>query len=105
MLINLLGGKTYTLLRNLTVNANSYAELTTLLKNHLSPKPLTIAERFCFHKRSQHERETVAQYLAGLRKLAEHCNFDAILNDSLSDRFICGLKDENIQKEYYQRLT
>lgn len=62
--------KTYTLLRNLTAPAKpslkSYAELTTLLKIHLSLKPLTISERFPFHERSQLEWKTVTQYLAEL---------------------------------------
>lgn len=101
-LLTLLGGKTYSLLRNLTApdkpSTKSYEDLVTLLRNHLTPKPLIIAERFRFHKRSQHDGETVTQYLAELRKLAEYCDFGANLNDSLRDRFVCGLKAENIQK-------
>lgn len=34
-----------------------------------------------------------------LRKLSEHCSFGATLNDSLRDRFVCGLKNESIQKK------
>lgn len=101
-LLTLLGGKTYSLLRNLTApdkpSTKNYEDLTALLKNHLSPKPLIIAERFRFHKRNQHEGETATQYVAELRKLAEYCNFGNNLNDSLRDRFVCGLKAENIQK-------
>lgn len=101
-LLTLLGGKTYSLLRNLTApdkpSTKTYEDLVTLLRNHLTPKPLIIAERFRFHKRSQHDGETVTQYLAELRKLAEYCDFGANLNDSLRDRFVCGLKAENIQK-------
>ena len=37
-------------------------------------------------------------YIAELRKLARYCKFDAQLNDSLRDRFVCGLRYENIQK-------
>ncbi|XP_053380122.1 uncharacterized protein LOC123556154 [Mercenaria mercenaria] len=36
--------------------------------------------------------------MATLRKLFEHCEFGNILNDTLRDRFVCGLKDENTQK-------
>ena len=101
-LLTLLGGKTYSLLRNLTSpdkpSAKDYATLVKLLKDHLSPKPLTIAERFRFHKRNQREGETVTQYIAEVRKLAEFCSFGTNLNDSLRDRFVCGLKAENIQK-------
>ena len=101
-LLTLLGGKTYSLLRNLTSpdkpSTKGYADLVKLLKDHLSPKPLVIAERFRFHKRNQREGETVTQYIAELRKLAEFCKFGANLNDSLRDRLVCGLKAENIQK-------
>ena len=69
--------KTYSLLRNLTSpnkpSEKDYATLVKLLKDHLSPKPLIIAERFRFHKRNQREGETVTQYIAELRKLAEFC--------------------------------
>ena len=101
-LLTLLGGKTYSLLRNLTSpnkpSEKDYATLVKLLKDHLSPKPLIIAERFRFHKRNQREGETVTQYIAELRKLAEFCEFGTNLNDSLRDRFVCGIRAENIQK-------
>ena len=46
-LLAIMGGKTYGLLRNLTMPENpstkSYDEIVKLLKDHLSPKPLVIA--------------------------------------------------------------
>ena len=41
-----------------------YSELEKVMKDHLKPKPLIIAERFKFHRQNQREGETVAQYLA-----------------------------------------
>lgn len=39
-------------------------------------------------------------YVAALRKLSEHCLFDeAILDDMLLDRLVCGLRNEHIQKK------
>ncbi|XP_069103892.1 uncharacterized protein [Argopecten irradians] len=91
-LLSLMGGPTYTLLRGLTAPAKpsdkTYDELVNLLKNHLSPKPLAIAERFRFHKRDQKEGESIREYLAAIRKLAEHCEFAATLNDALRDRLV-----------------
>ncbi|CAC5423728.1 Uncharacterized protein K02A2.6 [Mytilus coruscus] len=56
-LLALLGGKTYGLLRNLTLPdkpaAKSYDDIVKLLKDHLSPKLLIVAERFRFYKRYQ----------------------------------------------------
>ncbi|XP_028416384.1 uncharacterized protein K02A2.6-like [Dendronephthya gigantea] len=69
-----------------------------ILKEHLSPKPLLIAERFRFHKRDQRENENIHIYVAEIRKLSEHCEFGTALNDSLRDRLVCGLRNEAIQK-------
>lgn len=69
------------------------------LTAHFSPKPLVIAERFRFHGRSQEEGESVVMFVAALRKLAEHCAFGDVLNDSLRDRLVCCLKNEGIQKK------
>lgn len=102
-LLAIMGGKTYSLLRNLTTPTDpatmDFANIVTLLENHLSPKPLVIAERFRFHKRDQKEGETIPAYVAEKRKLSEHCSFDANLNDALRDRLVCGIRNENIQKK------
>ena len=102
LLLAMMGGKTYSLLRNLTTPddpaTKGLDDIVKLLENHLSPKPLVIAERFRFHKRDQHEGESVTVYVAELRKLSEHCDFKATLGDALRDRLVCGIKNENIQK-------
>ena len=66
--------------------------------NHFSPKPLLIAEQFRFHKQDQREDENINTYVAEIKKLSEHCEFGTVLNDSLRDRFVCGLHNESIQK-------
>lgn len=72
-MLSVVGAKTYSLIRNLASpdkpGEKSYAELRTLVKNHLQPKPLVIAERFKFHQHKQGEGESVSQYLAELHKL------------------------------------
>ena len=49
-LLRLVGGKTYSLLRDLRAPAKpankTFAQLTEILGKHLSPKPRLIAERF-----------------------------------------------------------
>ena len=96
-LLAMMGGKTYSLLRNLTTPddpaTKGLDDIVKLLENHLSPKPLVIAERFRFHKRDQHEGESVTVYVAELRKLSEHCDFKATLGDALRDRLVCGIKN------------
>ena len=60
---------------------------------------MSIAERFRFHKRKQLEGESISDYVAVLRKLAEHCDFGDRLTDDLRDRRVCGMRHENIQNK------
>ena len=105
-LLAIMGGKTYSLLRNLTMPAEpstkTYDEIVTLLNDHLLPKPLVIAERFRFHKRDQKEGETITVYVAELRKLTEHCKLRGALNDALRDRLVCGIKMKIYRKSFSQ---
>ena len=97
-----IGGKAYTLLRNLLAPAKpaekSFDILVKVMKDHLKPKLLVMAESFKFHHRSQHEGETVAQYLAELWKFSEQCDFKEYLEEALRDRLVCGLQSEVIQR-------
>ena len=67
-------------------------------KTHYSPKPLIIAERFRFHKRNQEEGESISQFVAVLKQLSEHCEFEHFLNDTIRDRLVCGMRSGAIQK-------
>lgn len=97
-----IGAKTYGLLKNI-VAPTKPADLTCEqilqhLNRHLCPKPSVIAERFRFHKREQRSNRTDRIYVAELRKLSIHCNFGETLNDTIRDRFVCGIKNESVQK-------
>ena len=100
--LTVIGTKAYSLLRNLLAptkpDERSYSQLVEVMKQHLDPKPLVIAERFRFHRRTQKEGESVAQYLAELRKLSERCAFRDYLDEALRDRLVCGLQSEAIQR-------
>ncbi|VDI51046.1 Hypothetical predicted protein [Mytilus galloprovincialis] len=71
-LLSLIGGKTYALLRNLTTpdkpKDKSYDDIVKVLKEHLSPAPLVIAERFRFHKRDQKSGESINDPSINIRK-------------------------------------
>ncbi len=100
--LSAIGGKTYTLLRNLLAPAvlkeKTLDEIITALKQHFEPKPIVIAERFHFHRRNQVVGESVADFVAELRRLATHCEFQTYLDEALRDRFVCGLRSEAAQK-------
>ena len=102
-LLSLIGPTTYQILRDLTApdlpKDKTFDQLCTKLSTHFNPKPLVIAERFRFHKRDQKPDESINDYNVSLRKLSEHCKFGTNLNDTLRDRFVCGLKSETMQKK------
>ena len=81
--MTVVGAKTYALLSNFVAPTKladkSYHELKEVLRAHLKPKPLIIAERFRFHRRNQGENESIYQYMAELRRLADRCEFGAYL--------------------------
>jgi len=101
-LLSLIGSKTYGLLRSLTApekpSTKTFDDIVEILKRHLSPKPLVIAERFRFHKRDQRDGESISAFIAEIRKLSEHCEFGSSLDATLRDRLVCGLRNEAIQK-------
>ncbi|GBN40060.1 hypothetical protein AVEN_1142-1 [Araneus ventricosus] len=101
-MITLLSAKTYALLRNLVEPVKpedkSFQELIAILAKQLNPKPLVILERFRFHQWNQTEGKSMAEFCAQLKKLATNCEFGQFLNDSLRERFVCGLRSEAIQK-------
>jgi hypothetical protein len=102
ILLSVCGASTYQLVRNLVApnkpSDRSFAEIVKLVKDHHHPPPSVIVERFNFNSRYQREGETVAQFVAQLRKLSEHCQHDATLDDMLRDRLVCGLRDSKLQR-------
>ena len=105
ILLSSIGAKMYELLRSLTVlkapKEKSLKDLKTILKSHFEPAPIVIAERYRFHRRQQAEGESIAEYMAELRRLTTHCKFENTvdyLEESLRDRFVCGLRTESTRK-------
>ena len=98
LFLNAIDAKTYSLLRDLlspdVLTTKTFKQLTDALTGHFEPKPLVIAERYYFYQGSQKANESVQEYLAELRKLAQHCAFGEFLNDALRDRFVCGLHSQ-----------
>ena len=63
-------------------------------------------ERYLFNKRDQQEGESIDQFVAELRILAQSCNFCDCLNDSLiRDRIVLGIKDSGTRLLQQQQLT
>jgi len=103
ILLNTIGDKTYVLLRNYfapeQLSEQTLDHIKEVLKRHFEHTKIVIAERFHFHRRRQAEGESVADYVAELRKLFTSCQFGNYLEQALRDRFVCGYKSENAQKK------
>ena len=64
-----------------------------------------IIEIVKFSKRDRGPSETVAQYIATLRRLSEHCNYGTVMEDMLTDRSVCGIRDDRIQQRLLSEAT
>ncbi|XP_077564530.1 uncharacterized protein LOC144179991 [Haemaphysalis longicornis] len=119
------------LLQPKTPDRVSYAEIVAALQAHCDPRPSEVYSRAMFQRRDQLPGESVNDYVAALRKLATSCNFGTLptatappatqaggaastqqgatdynptllpLDVMLRDRFVCGLRDENLQQRLF----
>ncbi|XP_049528978.1 uncharacterized protein LOC125947746 [Dermacentor silvarum] len=87
-------------------NQVSYDDIVEMLKAHLDPQPSAAFCRARFQRRDQRHNEIV------LKRLAAECNFgtsaDAEANQTilpleimLRDRFVCGLRNEQVQQRLF----
>ena len=102
ILLSFCQSSTYKLIRSLVApdkpTERSYSELVTLVGEHYHPKPSTTVQRFKFNSRVRQTGESISTFVAALRQLTEHCEFGPLLEDMLSDRLVCGVGDERIQR-------
>ena len=99
--LTLAGAKIYTLAKSLLSpddpGTATLDDLVKVLSDHFKPKTIIIFERYKFYSRSQKQNETVADFVAGIKRLAHTCDFGNQLNDMLRDRFVMGLQSEATQ--------
>ena len=102
ILLTVVGPGTFRLLKTLAspkkLEEFMFTELVELAGVHFNPKPSPIVKRFEFNSRCQKEGESVAVFVAELRKIAEHCDYGPVLNDMLRDRLVCGTNATGIQR-------
>lgn len=90
-MIAVVGAKTYKLMRSLCRPKQpgelKFEELCELLTKHHEPKLSDTVARLKFHQRLRQQGESVPQYMAALKELTEHCNFDS-LTDNPQDQML-----------------
>ena len=102
VLLSNCGPSTFRLLRSIVLPAPltdfSFSELVSKMKAHREPRPSVIVQRYQFNSRQRLPSESMAEYIAALRKLAEFCNYGESLDEMLRDRFVCGIAHSAVQK-------
>ena len=73
VLLSAIDEETYAIFRNLVAPAlqkeKTFDQIVKTLTDHFEPRRLVIAERFRFHRRNQHPDESVAKFVAELKRL------------------------------------
>ena len=90
LFLTVIGAQVYTLLFDLfapdSPATKDYAAIVEKLKSHFEPKPTNVlAHRYTFHQRTQGPNESIAEYVAELRRLASLCTFGTFLEQALRD--------------------
>ena len=78
-------------------STKTFDEIAEAAGKHFNPKSSSIVQRFRFNSRTWKE-EAVAEFVAQLRQLSEHCQFGDTLSDMLRDWIVCGINDQHIQQ-------
>lgn len=79
----------------------TFKEVVEVMGKHLEPTPSVLAERFRFRQYRQVKGQTVAQYVAELKKMARFCGFEATLDENMRDQFVCGLSSDIIRQRLF----
>ena len=107
--LSVVGSGPYKLLRSIVAptkpSEKTFEQLTEVLKNHYNHPPSEVMQCFRFNTRVRKPGESMATYVAELRRLAEFCNFEATLDKMIRDRLVSGINDDNIQKKLLSEST
>ena len=105
-LVTIAGPDVYHILTSLAqtkkVSELSFKEIIDNLSAYFVPKKSAIIKFFEFSKRDQMPHENYSSYLVELQRLAKECAFENLLDKMLVRRFICGIRDEALQRRFLQ---
>ena len=65
-----------------------HKNIVKLLTEHYQPKPSRVVQHYLFNSCVRKPGESVATYIAELKRLSEHCEFAGTLEDMLCDRLV-----------------
>ena len=103
ILLTVIGPVQFRLLKDLsaphTPKDKTYDELTKFLKDHHSPAPPKFLCRAKFEARCKQPNETISEFVAALRRLSEYCDFGTTLDERLTERFVTGIGNIEVQRK------
>ena len=103
------GRKTYSLVRSLISPQKpkdvSFDDLIKIIKEHQDPTPSGLVSRFKFGSCGRRAGQTIADYVAVLRKASEFCCFENALEDRLLEQLVIGVGDERMQRRLLSEKT
>ena len=90
--LTVIGPGPYKLLRSLLSpekpSDKTYEQLAKKLADHYNPAPSEVMQRFRFNSRTRKPGESVAAFVADLRRLTEYCNYSATLDKMIRDKLV-----------------
>ena len=93
--LSVIGPAPYKLLRSLLSPAKpadkTFEELVAVLTEHYNPKPPEVMQCFRFNSRSRKAGESVAAYVAELRRLAEFCRLRVATHSDIEDSLMIAM--------------
>ena len=84
------------------VEPDDYDGLVKVLNDHFLVRPNKRFMRHLFRKMSQNAGETIAQFVARLRKSTEGCQYEDA-NDAIVDQVVSGCYYESLRKEFLKQ--
>ena len=101
ILLSVVSAETYQLMQSLVAPEKSavkgFDALVKLVQDHYQSTLSVIVQSLKFNSRTHRSGESTTTFVAELWKLAEHCKFQATLNNMLRDRLVCGVTNGHLQ--------
>lgn len=78
-------------------DAKKYDSVLAHLDSYFLPQTNQSVERHRFNNRVQEENESFDAFIMALRRLSTNCGYEAIRDDLIKDRIVCGVRDTRIK--------
>ncbi len=92
-----------TLSFNNEADRQSLAAVLSKMEQHFIGTMNVTYERFVIRTRTQGQGETLEQYFLALRTLVKTCNFQAMSEDMIQNKIVCGITKEFLRKSLLER--